>query len=351
MRPMLKARMACMIFLIGAMAAGTAGCRSQQHIAGESLVLAGERPGKLLGEKVDPKSVVVRLTYEPSAGGTVYEVGRDYRVDPKNGTITRVPGSRIPDFSSNVLFGKKDFNHGEFPNYGNGRFFVYVDYAFAKPLKLTSPRDVSGQLPRTAAKLRAGEAIKVIAFGDSITAGGEASSVALQYPSRYMAYLRSQFPRANITLENGATGGDNTVMGLQRLEEKVLSRGPDLVLVAFGMNDHNRAGVGGVDPAEFGKNLVEMVHRIRERTKAEVILLSTFPPNPDWHFSSHRMAQYAAATEQAARDCNAAYADVFSVWQIVLARKDPSSLLANNINHPNDFGHWLYLQALEALRF
>ena len=28
-----------------------------------------------------------------------------------------------------------------------------------------------------------------------------------------------------------------------------------------------------------------------------------------------------------------------------------SSLLANNINHPNDFGHWLYEQAFEALRF
>jgi hypothetical protein len=35
----------------------------------------------------------------------------------------------------------------------------------------------------------------------------------------------------------------------------------------------------------------------------------------------------------------------------VLKRKDPSSLLGNNINHPNDFGHWLYVVALEGLKF
>jgi lysophospholipase L1-like esterase len=325
-----------------------ASCRTQ-HLAGESLVLAGQTPGRLVGTDVKPRSVTVRSTYLP--GGTVYEAGRDYSMDAKAGTIARTDGSRIPDFSTNVLFGKKDFNQGEFPNYGNGKFFVYVDYQFARPVKLVESRDVSRLLPRTVSKLRGGESLKVIAFGDSITAGGEASSVALQYPSRYVAALRARFPKSTITLENGATGGDNTVMGLQRLEEKVLSRSPDLVLVAFGMNDQNLPGVGGVEPAEFKKNLETMVRRIREKTGAEVILLSTFPPNPNWHFSTHRMGQYAAATEAAAKDCNVAYADVYAVWEKVLARKDPSSLLANNINHPNDFGHWLYMQALEALAF
>jgi hypothetical protein len=30
------------------------------------------------------------------------------------------------------------------------------------------------------------------------------------------------------------------------------------------------------------------------------------------------------------------------------ARKRPEDLLANNINHPNDFGHWIYYRALGA---
>jgi lysophospholipase L1-like esterase len=335
---------ACVVFLL-------VGCArpATQRLVGDSLVLAKETPGFLLAGDVRPESVVVRSTYEP--GGTIYEPGRDFRLDAKAGTIARTPGSRIPDFSTNVLFARKDFDHSQFPGYGNGKFFVYVDYETRRPVTLASRRDASALLAKTAARLRAGESVKVIAFGDSITAGGEASSVALQYPSRYVEHLRERFPDAEITLENGSTGGDNTVQGLARLDEKVLSRNPDLVLVAFGMNDHNRPGVGGVAVADFKNNLHQIVARIRERTGADVILLSAFPPHPDWHFGTHQMTQYAAATEAAAGEAGVAYADIFAVWRQALARKDPSSLLANNINHPNDFGHWLYVQALVALEF
>jgi len=274
-------------------------------------------------------------------------------LDGKAGTIARTPSSRIPDFSTNVLFGKKDFNHAQFPGYGNGKFFVFVDYAAKEvPDFRPKPLDVSALLPKTLEKLRDGKPLKIIAYGDSITAGGEASTVDLQYTPRWIReVLRPQFPKAQITFENGATGGDTTVQGVQRLQEKVLSRSPDLVLIAFGMNDNNLAGVGGVPLALFQDNLRKMVSAIRQQTGAEVILLSTFPPNPEWHFNSHQMQSYAEATKVVAAEVNAPYADVFGVWERALKRKDPSSLLGNNINHPNDFGHWLYLQALESLRF
>jgi hypothetical protein len=45
------------------------------------------------------------------------------------------------------------------------------------------------------------------------------------------------------------------------------------------------------------------------------------------------------------------YADVFSVGKNVLARKDVSNLLGNDINHPNDFGHWLYFETLKSIEF
>jgi lysophospholipase L1-like esterase len=130
----------------------------------------------------------------------------------------------------------------------------------------------------------------------------------------------------------------------------VLTRKPDLVLVAFGMNDHNVPGFG-VPLDKFEATLNQIVSTIRERTGAEVMLLSTFPPNPDWAFGSHQMEKYAEATKSAANTQKCAYVDVYSVWAKALARKDAPSLLGNNINHPNDFGHWLYLQALEAVKF
>lgn len=322
------------------------------HMTGESLVLVGQEPGKLLLRKVHPKSVVVRSTYLADAPKSItYEQGRDYVLDADAGTIARTAESRIPDFSKNILFGKEDFNHGNFPGYGNLPFTVFVDYDADESIQLTQPQDISELLPKTLDRLHHNKPLKIIAYGDSITAGGEATSKDLQFPSRFVAWLSEKYPETPMMLENTATGGDNTVNGLQRLQEKVLSRKPNLVLIAFGMNDHNLLDVGGVPIPQFKQNLKSIATQIREKTGAEVILLSCFPPNPKWHFGSHQMEKYAQATKEAADELKAPYVDVYDVFKKALERKSPESLLGNNINHPNDFGHWLYLQALEALQF
>jgi len=325
--------------------------KGKMRITGESLVLAGREPGKLMFTGLLPGSISVRSTYEPGGKDTiVYEQGRDYVVNCTLGTIARAPASRMPDFSKNVLYGQKSFDHGKFPGFTNHGFFVCVDYVTRAGSPLTKPTDQSAPLAKTRAKLSAGGPFKLIAFGDSISAGGEASTEDLRFQNRYAQTLKARFPKAEITVENGATGGDTTADGLARLEEKVLTRKPDLVLVAFGMNDHNVPAYG-VPLDKFEANLDQIVSTIRDRTGAEVILLSTFPPNPDWAFGSHQMEKYAEATRRVAEKQKCAYADVYSVWAMALARKDASSLLGNNINHPNDFGHWLYLQALEAVGF
>jgi hypothetical protein len=114
------------------------------------------------------------------------------------------------------------------------------------------------------------------------------------------------------------------------------------------MNDHNREGYG-VPLQAFADNLRLMIDRIRADTHAEIILFSAFPPNPKWHFGSHNMAAYATVTEQVAREKQCAFADVFHRWQQIALRKQTEDLLANNLNHPNDFGHGIYFGALQAL--
>jgi acyl-CoA thioesterase I len=278
-----------------------------------------------------------------------YESGRDYLLEA-SGQLRRTAGSRIPDYSTNLLYGKEDFRHDQFPGYGNERFFVYVDYSHREQwLPPVAPADLgSARLPNTRKKLSAGEKVRIVAFGDSITAGGEASEPKLIFWERWAEALRAKYPRASIEAINGATGGDTTVQGLQRLQEKVLSRKPDLVLIGFGMNDHNREGFG-VPLETFAANLRALVDRTRAATGAEVVLFSAFPPNPKWHYGSHHMEAYAAATEQVAREKQCALADVYPVWMSLAARKAPEDLLANDINHPNDFGHWLYFQAFQAM--
>ena len=329
--------------------AGAAEAPEFLAVTGDSLVLAGTAPGALCYGNLEEGSVTVRSTYEPGQADTViYETGRDYVVDAAAGTVVRTENSRIPDFRNNMLYGQKDFDHTAFPGFGNRAFFVYVDYRARGARPLCAPRDQAALLPKTAAKLRAGGPFKIIAYGDSITAGIDAGSREVQFQEQWARHLSARFPEAEITVENGATNGDGTAQGLARLREKVLDRAPDLVIIGFGMNDHN---INGPTPEQFAENLKTMIAQIRENTDAEVILYSTFPPNPDWKFGSHRMELYAAATQRAAKESACAYADVHAFWMEALARKDPSSMLANNINHPGEFGHWLYFQALKSVVF
>lgn len=318
------------------------------HQRGESVVFIGEEPAALAWIPLKGWPLRVRSSYLPRPDTVDYVEGRDYVVDYEKGTLRRTPESRLPDFRTNMLYGLEGFDHNKFPGFGNGGYFAFVDYSFrgSTPWPVQPPQVQF--LSRTRAKLAAGEPLKIVAFGDSITAGGDASAPELIFWNRWVEALRRKYPTSRISIKNCATGGDTTVQGLERLKAKVIDEHPDLVLIGFGMNDHNVPGFG-VPLPQFGQNLAEMIARIRRETTAEIILYSAFPPNPKWKFGSHRMAEYAAATERVARRASCAYADVFDNWQALAARKKPEDLLANNINHPNDFGHWSYCRVLEEL--
>jgi len=342
-------------FLAAVMLAGCTTERSTSQSAGfqsgESVVLIDDEPAHVAFKPSARYPVSVRSTYLDNLTNSVhYTAGQDFLFDYKTGNIRRTANSRIPDFSTNMLFGKEDFDHSKFPGYGNGPFLVFIDYVARKKPRWPVQSPQTPLFPRTLAKLKSGQKITFVAFGDSITAGGEATRPELIYWQRWVNYLAKKYPRAEIQAINGATGGDTTANGLARLEEKVLKRQPDLVLIAFGMNDHNIPGFG--TPLEtFSQNLRTMIDRVREHTPAEIILVSAFPPNPKWHFGSHRMEQYANATKAVAREKNCAYADVYHNWVAIAAAKKPEDLLGNNINHPNDFGHSIYFQVLQKLGF
>ncbi len=323
--------------------------RSGQVQTGESMVLAGETPAQLAFVPLLDRPFTLRSTYREGLTQTIqYEQGRDYLVDTQ-GKVRRTLTSRIPDFSTNMLFGKEDFHHDQFPGFGNSKFFVFADYEHREKWIIPpAPKEFGkARLPETRKKLKEGKPLRIVAFGDSITAGGDASEPGLIFWMRYAESLRQKYPGCAIEAINGATGGDTTGQGLQRLQEKVLNQKPDLVLIGFGMNDHNREGFG-VPLPQFGKNLATLIDRIRA-TGAEVILFSAFPPNTKWHYGSHQMEAYAAATERVAREKQCAYADVYHAWMNIADRKKPEDLLANNINHPNDFGHYIYCRALLSI--
>ena len=315
----------------------------ENTIHGESIVLAKNAPAIFLFDKIIPGSMVVRNNYDTNTPGTVfYKEGVDYIVDYKKGEIKRTKNSKIPDFSKHELFGKKNFDQTKVKDHANHPFFVWMDYETENDTDISKPIFNKKYLEKSFNKLDTGQQCKIIVFGDSISMGAEATEPRFTFFERFKQQLQKRYPQGKITLENGSTGGDTTKQGLERLEEKVLARKPDLVLLGFGMNDHN---INSVTPEKFYKNLKSIVQQIKNKTGADVLIYSTFPSNPNWIASSHNMEKFAQKTKLVAKETKSAYADVYSIWKKVLKRKNPSSLLGNNINHPNNFGHWLYSQA------
>ena len=349
---------------------------------GESVVLAGREPAKLAFRPAPGRAFQVRSTYLPGLKTTVvYKPGIDYTVTP-DGQLRRTPKSRIPDYATNDVYGLKSFDHLAHPGYGNSRFFAYVDYSYASPWAAQPPPPGLGAeaLAGVHAKLLAGKQVTLVAFGDSVTAGAESTAPELTYWARWARQLRGKYPKASIASLNSGVGGDLSDDGLARLDAAVIAKKPDLVIIAFGLNDFNRgpfeikldkwasrrakwarswAKFRDLPPPvqtnrmerseHFAMNLRAMVDRVKKETGADVILVSALQPNPNWKYGSGDMAVFAAATESVAREKGCAYVDAFHAWEDFSGRKRPEDLLANNANHPNDFGHWIYLQALSAL--
>lgn len=322
---------------------------SREHLTrymGESCVFIGEEPAHLAAAPERRLPVTVRSTYVAGPETIEYVEGRDYVLDRIAGTIRRTPASRIPDFRNNVLYGQENFDHSNFPGFGNTAYFAFVDYTPAVSMPWPKQDMQFSYLRNTRAKLRRGGSVRLVAFGDSITAGGDATKPELIFWQRWASALQGKYHAARITMVNGATGGDSTVQGLARMQEKVINAQPDLVIIGFGMNDHN---VNSVPVDQFALNLTQMIDGIRAATHADIVLFSAFPPNPKWKFGTHHMGDYAGATRTVAKETQCAYADVYSNWQAINARKKPEDVLGNNINHPNDYGHWIYFQVLNAM--
>ena len=324
----------------------------KMNVQGDSLVLAKTIPGNLCFDKIVKGSLTLRSMFlAGKKDAKIYAEGVDYTVDYEKGAIARTATSSIPDFSTSVIYGKKDFDHTKFPGFSNHPFFVWADYTTTNGKPFALPNDQSKYLVNVRKKLEAGGPFLIATYGDSITAGGEASEPDLRFQARYGKYLQAKFPKAKIEVKDVSISGYASQQGIDWFDDKRYMGQidkADLVLVGWGMNDHN---IGTAEPEKYKQNLITQVKMIRERKGAEVIIFSTFPPNDDWHYGTHRMGQFAEAAKQAAAEAKCAYIDVYSTWEMVLKRKDQPSLLGNNINHPNDFGHWMYEQAFEAMKF
>ena len=326
-----------------------ASAKGNNNIEGESFVLANTTSSNFLYASIVKGSVSVRSTYLPSDSGSItYQEGTDFTINYKKGTIARTLNSRIPNYANHPLFEKINFDQNNFSNYSNNPYFIWVDYTCKRAGQLVETTNQSNYLAGLKNKLLRGSPVNIVSSGNSIAAGGEASREVLRYQNRWVDYLRKQYPNATIQLEDASLPGYTTAEAILKWDAIVGQKNPDLILLGWGMNEAN---VGGITPSEYKNNLIALAQKSKQYKNAEVVIYSCFRPNENWRFYSHKMDLYTQAAKEAAAAANCAYVDVYGVYEKVFERKDQPSLLANNINHPNNFGHWLYFSAFKNLKF
>ena len=117
--------------------------------------------------------------------------------------------------------------------------------------------------------LAVAETIRILAFGDSLTAGYGLRE-ADGYPALLQHRLRAQGVAVDIV--NAGVSGDTTSGGLARLDWS-LSDNPDAVIIELGANDALR----GIDPSLTRANLGAMLEKLKARD-IPVLLAGMYAP-------------------------------------------------------------------------
>lgn len=115
----------------------------------------------------------------------------------------------------------------------------------------------------------AAETIRIMALGDSLTAGFGLSA-ADSFPAQLEAALKAR--GLSVEVSNAGVSGDTTAGGLARLDWALSDR-PDAIIVALGANDSLR----GIDPAVTRANLAAILEKLGTRD-LPVLLAGIYAP-------------------------------------------------------------------------
>jgi acyl-CoA thioesterase-1 len=300
-----------------------------------------------------------------------YTAGKDI-LAPASGSreLTLPSGSTVPLLKLEELFppaGSPDaINAARGPRaekLGGGRFLrwaenprvfylkqVLVTYRHTEKWDGFRPQFAGKELARTIGKLEKKQPVKIALIGDSISAGGSASATMRQPPllppfDRLVVDRLRKSYGGEINLVNLAKGGQITEWALTQVP-LIIEQKPDLLMIAFGMND----GSGRIEPGRFAATHRKLIDEIRAGLpEVDIILVSPMHGNPEWTAGAPDL--YPQYRDQLATFSGPgiALADVTTPYGEILARKSYADLTVNGVNHPNDFGHRIYAQVISGL--
>lgn len=331
-------------------------------ITNETVMFLGEEDSaKLL---YSPENIISVKNYSLDK---TYVSGKDYIVE--NGAIKRLIGGDIPFFTPEEYYVSEPgqysigvnkenvpFNLGEgdkFLAYGEGDTFtrrqIAITYNTTEKWNGVIPIGKENRLLGFKEKLEKGEKIKIVFYGDSITTGCNSSGTPMggnvppymdSYPEMITEYLQKKH-NGNVQMENVSVGGWSTYDGYNNFDERVLPLVPDLLVLAFGMNDLFTP----LD--EYYKMTEEMVLKLKKvNPNAEIVLVATMWPHTESTWVQNQIKTLYELLKLENKYKFVAVADLTTLHGDILKIKRYRDMTANNINHPNDFMARVYGQVI-----
>ena len=331
--------------------------------AKESVVMIGTEWNSLRFKDVTKGT----LSITDVSGTKNYYEGVDFEVDYLEGKIRRLEGSSIPDFSKNSAYGAEikslDLDKiTDYSTYHVANFSVYARYRFDTPSNDTyekvlaeiNANNATAFPEKVIEKIKNGDDIIIGVIGDSISTGCEATT-GNEYFTLLAGYLEKQ-GKGKVEVINVAIGGRSSDSGVGQAETLFTTldgKTPDLVTIAFGMNDQNSlTDVPWTSPEQFVKNIDATVKKIEALAEEmpEIVLITSMPANPIWNYTSGKWYELGDALRQYAKENEYPIADVGAFFQSELDHGQTyEELITSLINHPGNYGHNLYYTALKSL--
>jgi lysophospholipase L1-like esterase len=352
---------ACLVFLSAALPAAQK-APSPPPTAGPPIwaTTSLQNEPLLFLQEEGQSTATAKLLFIPSAGFKIthpdlsmtYHPEKDYVWTPGSKLVTLTVSSRIPfKTQAQMLPPKGSPNMFADVLHSEGHFFhdlqVQASYRTSEKWEGPVPPSETEKLKNTVSKLKAKQPLSIVALGDSITQGYNASGFKdlntppyqPPYPQLVGNTLQERFG-GKVSVVNFGEAGSVSSAGF-RLIEKAAAEKPDLILIAYGMNH----GEGG---NEYGQKILALLEAVkRGNPNAEVVLVASMGGNPRM-FPPKRFEAYRDALKKL-EGPGVAVADVTSVWGELMKTKRFSDVSGNNVNHPNDFGHRVYAQVIVQL--
>lgn len=181
-------------------------------------------------------------------------------------------------------------------------------------------------------KAEAGEPIKVGFLGGSITQGSLSSTPETCYAYLVYKWWKEKFPQSQVEYINAGIGGTTSQFGVSRVEQHLLHKKPDFILIEFAVNDDNN---------EFFRETYEgLIRKTYGDASAPAVLLMNNVRYDDGSSAEDQHAAVARAYQLPMVSMKSTILPPVKSGQIKNREITPDDL------HPNDDGHALVAKVI-----